>query len=198
MIICMDELFRIEVVQQSNDKNKVRFNDPLEVRFWAKKFNIRPSDLLVAFGYYMLQVLRMRVQHSVQTQTLNGYRMAVLYRRLSKKYRKKQPKNTDKFWVDTDFLIKSIRVWRDPVYKTKVYFGIPKSILHPESKTPVYKLFKFLEFGTKRKGKQIIPPRPLIYPHLKFILVNKSSYWAYFIKLLMEKKITLKAFGGKN
>lgn len=195
----MDELFRVEVVQQSKDPKKVRFNDPLEVRFWAKKFNIRPSDLLVAFGYYMLQVLRMRVQHSVQTQTINGARMSILYRRLSKKYRKKQPKNTDKFWVDTDSLIKSIRVWRDSTYKTKVYFGIPKSLKHPEPPhVEMFKIFKWLEFGTKRDGKQIIPPRPLIYPHLRFILVNKDSYWAYFIKLLIEKKITLKAFGGKN
>lgn len=198
MIIAMDELFRLEIVQKSKDPQKVRFSDPHEVAFWAQYFGLKyPSDLLVAFGYYMLRVLRLRVQHSVETQTLNGYRMSILYRQLSRKYRKKNPKNTDKFWLDTEFLIDSIRVWRDPTRITKVYFGIPKNIIHPESKVEARLIFRWLEFGTKKNGRQIIPPRPLIYPHLKFVLAHKTDYWVYFIKLLIDKKITLKAFARK-
>lgn len=192
MIIEMSELFRLEIVQQSNDKRKIRFNDPHEVKMWAKYFNVTPTELLTAFGFYLLRLLKMRVQHSVETQTIDGMKMAYIYRRLSKHYKKKQPKNTDKFWIDTEFLIRSVRVWRDPQYKTKVYFGIPKSIKHPESKLPAYVLFKFLEFGTKRNGKQIIPPRPLIYPHMRFLLARKADYWVYFIKLLIDGKIYFK------
>lgn len=191
----MNELFRLEIVQKSQDPKKIRFQDPHEVKFWATYFGLKyPSDLLVAFGYYMLQVLKLRVQHSVETQTIDGRRMSLLYKQLSKKYKKKNPRSTDKFWIDTEFLINSIRVWRDPARVSKVYFGIPKNILHPESKVEAYKIYKYLEFGTKKHGKQIIPPRPLIYPHLRFIIANKGDYWIYFIKLLMDKKITLKAF----
>lgn len=198
MIIEMDRLFRLEIVQKSQDPEKIKFNDPNEVKFWATYFGLKhPSDLLVAFGYYMLRIVKMRVQHSVQTQTINGYSMRSLYRQLSKKYRKKIKQNANKFWIDTHFLIDSLRVWRDPARKTKVYFGIPKNILHPESKVEAYKIFKWLEFGTRKHGKQIIPPRPLIYPHLKFVLVNKETYWLYFIKLLAEKKISIKAFARK-
>lgn len=191
MIVCLTDVFRVEIVQQSKDPKKVRFSDPNEVRMWAKYFGVAPSDLLVAFGFYIMRVLKARVQHSVETQTIDGMRMSRLYKRISSKKRGK-PQNKDKFWIDTDFLIKSMRVWRDTRNKTKVYIGIPKNIKHPSSGEKAYKIFRWLEFGTKRGGKQIIPPRPLIYPHFAYILHRKSDYWVYFIKLLIDGKITFK------
>lgn len=189
MVVEMDRMFKLHIVKKSDDPSKLKPLDPYELKQWSEVFGVYPSDMLISFCFYLMRVLKMRVQHSVETQTINGQSMKKLYTHLSLKYKKINPEKTGRFWEDTEFLISSIKVWQTS--SRKVMFGIPKHILHPTSKIPAYKLFRYLEFGTKRNGKQIIPPRPLIYPHFKFILDNILQYWCYFIKLLNDKKIRL-------
>lgn len=192
MIVNVSEIFRFEMWQQSTNKDKQAFDDPYEVRKWAKYFNINPpSNLLVAYCFYLLECLKKRVEHSVQTQRIDGIKMQSIYKQLSPNYKKINKNNKGKFWIDTEFLISSIKIWQDS--KRKVYFGIPQSIKHKSSGVPAYLIFRWLEFGTKNSlGKYIIPPRPLIYPHLSFILQHNSDYWARFIILIMQGKIELK------
>lgn len=189
MIIEMDKLFKVHIVKKSDDPSKLKPLDPYELYQWSKMFGVNPSDMLISFCFYLMRVLKLRVQHSVETQTINGQSMKKLYTHLSLKYKKINPKKTGRFWEDTEFLIGSIKVWQTST--RRVMFGIPRNIYHPTSRVPAYKLFHYLEFGTRRNGKQIIPPRPLIYPHLKFILDNIQSYWLMFINLLKSRKITL-------
>ena len=188
MIVEMDKVFKLHIVIKSDDSNKVTFQDPYEVRIWSDYFGVRPKDLLAAFCFYILRVLKLRVQHSIETQTINGRTMKSLYTELSLKYKKQNPKNIGRFWKDTEFLMNNIKVWHTDTGRTM--FGIPKNIRHP-SGVEAYKLFYWLEFGTKRKGKQIIPPRPLIIPHFRFIIQNISEYWKSFIQLLLSGKLKI-------
>lgn len=186
----MDKIFRLRVAINPKNNKTIKLSDPNEVYIWADYFGMQPKELLASFTFYMMRVLKLRVHHSIETQTIDGRGMRVFYKELSLKTKKKNPKNEGRYWKDTEFIMNSMQVWLSP--RNEVMFGIPKHILHPESKTPAYLIFLFLEKGTKKNGKQIIPPRPLIIPHLQFILKRIDDYWVYFINLVLSKKIEIK------
>lgn len=180
MILSMDGIFKISLVKDASVyKNRIGFEDPHEVERTAKEAGITPEMLLIQFSFYLLHILRLRVMNSIETQTINGMSMRMLYRRLSLKYKKQEPKNTGRFWKDTEFLMNSIKVFKQDGH---IKFGIPRQIKHPTNGTPAYLIFRYLEGGTRNKqGKVIIPPRPLILPHLKFMVANIIVYYNYFV-----------------
>lgn len=185
----MNGVFRYRLHVQSIYPERQTYKDPYQVRRWARYFNMNPSDLIASFCFYLLEVLKKRIAFSVETQTIDGRSMKSIFKELNPHYKKQNPKNKDKFWYDTEFLIRSLRVW---AYNNEIFLGIPKHIKHPTSGTPAYLIFQWLEFGTKTKtGKRAIPPRPIIMPHLRFILKRTDVYFIYFIKLCMEKQIVL-------
>lgn len=190
MIINMWGLFNYDIVHKPDPKNK----DPYSVRSWARYFRITTHDLIASYSFYLLQVLKKRVAFSVETQTMDGVSMKSIFKQLNPNYKKRNQKNKDKFWYDTEFLISSMRVWQSTYNgKQRINLGIPKDIKHPTSGTPAFLIFKYLEFGTRTKsGKRAIPPRPIITPHLRFILKNTDTYFFYFIKLCVDGKIKLK------
>lgn len=176
----MEEVFRL----------RSKAPDPLSLKTWAVYMNTQPEKLLAAYSFYLLQIVKKRVAFSVETQTIDGRAMRSIFKELNPNYKKKNIKNKDKFWYDTQFLIDSLKVWR---YNGVIYLGIPKYIKHPDSGTPAYKIFRYLEFGTKdRTGKQIIPARPLIYPCLRFVINRNKDYWYYFLNLVINGKIKLR------
>lgn len=209
MLIVMDDVFRLSFTQTSKfpntrrlrfgrnkDLNHRKFHDPYQLHLWAERFNMSSNDLLASFSFYLLRVLRLRVQHSIQTQSISGISMKSLYDALSIKYKKKRIENKNKFWIDTGCLMDSITVWRDSNGKTN--FGIPRNLMHESGDVEMYKIFHWLEFGTKKNGKQIIPPRPLITPHWRFIMKNIPAFWNQFLKLVTTRKINLRAYAGKQ
>lgn len=186
MRIMMDGLFKVNISSPTLSK------DPYQAQRWARYFNLSTRDLIASYSFYLLEVLKKRVAHSVETQTIDGESMRSVFQQLNPHYKKKNKANKDKFWYDTEFLISSMRVWQDD--SNRINLGIPKHIKHPTSKTPAYLIFKYLEFGTKTKtGDTAIPPRPIISPHLRFMLKNTESYFLYFIQLCINGTIKLKS-----
>ena len=138
------------------------------------------------FAFYILQCLKSRIQNSVETQQVGNRSMRSLYAQLSDNYKKRKlNRNKDKFWKDTEFLIDSLRVWQ--TNQREVNLGIPENIAHPKSPhTPAYMIFQWLEFGTGS-----IPARPLIMPHLRFILNNIYDYWLHYNTETIQKMINM-------
>ena len=191
MRICMSEVFEVKIIKGTETKQTkhkvptITFTDRNEVNHWADYFGTTPQYLMISFSFYILQVLKMRVKFCVQTQKLLGVDMNRLYQQLSKDYqRQKVKKNRNKFWRNTSFLVNYMRVWYD---KHKVWFGIPENLYHPNTHTKAYKIFEYLEFGTR-----YIPPRPLIYPNLHFIIQNINHYWQRYLSLVNADKISIK------
>lgn len=138
---------------------------------------ITSQGLQQDFAKYLAIILQQRVQRSVDTQAIGRRPMRSLYKPLSSKYRaRKIPLNRDKFWINTDYLIKNLSVWRRGGI---INVGYRPRQLHPESKTPLSDIIKYLEEGTETG----IPPRPLFTPHAIFIRKNISRYFDAYLRL---------------
>lgn len=178
MVICMNDVFKQEL-----STSKI---DNLSLKRKAKELNLSESRLLAEFSFYLLYVLRLRVKHSIETQTIDGMSMRSLYKQLSPTYKKFNKNNAGRFWKDTEWLMDNMQVWFNRI-TGNVHLGIPENIKHPNSNTKAQDIFKYLEFGTKDKsGKVKIPARPLIYPHLTFMLNNINTYFSKYLELRSE------------
>lgn len=187
MVIQMDTLFRVRLTVDSKTHTAGNItSDPHEVKRWARYFQCKPKELLAVFSFYLLEVTRQHIYHSIETQTLFGVPMKELYPALAKNQQKKNKENLGRFWKDTEFLMNALQVWDDGRH---LNLGIPRGIAHPTSdKVDAQDLFIWLELGTTRG----IPPRPLILPILRFILKRKEGYWNYFLQLATTGKINIK------
>lgn len=182
----MYKVFRLGVYQRTTKtSNVVTFDDPYEVRKWAKTLGVSSKDLIFSYSVYLLQVLRLRVQESVKKQKIGRKSMKSLYKPLSKNYRKKNKDSVGKFWIDTGELIMSMKVWS--AGENSIKLGIPLYHKLPKSDTPTHMLYNYLEFGTDR-----IPARPLIHPNLQFLLKNTKVYFTHFLDLVVKGKIVIR------
>lgn len=131
------------------------------------------------FTRYMAIIIVNRIKHSVQTQTVGGKSMKSKYKPLSKSYNKSKPKRTQgKFWINSDYLIKNIKVFKRG---SSWNIGYPKIIRHPSGKdVPAHDILVFLEKGTKNG----VPARPLITPTLKIVAKNLDGYFWHWVKLM--------------
>ena len=158
----------------------------------AKLYHVDPEAVTVAFGRYLVEVIRERVRWSVQTQTVGHRAMKAIYKPLSESYKKRKvPANRDKFWVNTDFLIRHLRVWK---HSGQIYLGYPKHVMHPETKDrkkPVWAalIMMWLEHGTSRT-----PARPLFTPVVDLISKNIGSYFEHFFRGVMSRNSTFLRF----
>lgn len=153
----------------------------------ASVFSVPLDSVVLAFARYLAAVLRERVQWAVKTQMVNSKPMKAIYKPLNPRYqRTKVPRNRDRFWINTDFLIKSLRVWK---YSGEVYLGYPATVLHAAKRT-VYAadIMGWVEGGTKNAdGSERMPSRPLFRPIVGFLSKNIKSYWIHFSRRLKSK-----------
>lgn len=182
----MFKVFRLKIQQTTkiHADDRIVFSDPYEIRKWAGTFGLTNKELVANFSWYFLRVLRLRVQSSVDTQSIGSRSMSSLYKPLSKNYKKKNKMSEGMFWRDWGTLIDSMTVWEEGGV---IYLGIPLDKKLSDGRTPVHMLYRWLEFGTKT-----IPARPLIHPHLRFIMANIKDYFSHFTNLVLSGKIRLK------
>lgn len=83
-----------------------------------------------------------------------------------------------KMWEATSLLKTSLTYY---VRGNSYVVGVNEALLYPGSNVPVYKVIRWLEFGTSR-----IPARPLFRPVRNRIQRNMRNYWEEF---LFEKGI---------
>lgn len=153
----------------------------------AKVFGVDPDAIMFGFGRYLVEVIREKVRWAVQTQTVAGRPMKAIYKPLSERYKnRKVPVNRDKFWVNTDFLISNLRVWR---YRGQLYLGYPKHVVHPETKDrkkPVWAalIMMWLEHGAPGAN---VPARPLFSPIVGQISKNIGQYFDHFYRGVVSR-----------
>lgn len=144
-------------------------------------------SVVAAFAMYLAELLRQKVKHCVKTQMIAGVPMKTVYKELSEQWKKrKNPRHKDDFWVNTEFLIRSLRIWRKG---SDIYMGHPPTVLHPESKKAGQRvsaahIMLWLERGTNDG----IPARPLFTPIVKSISRNIDGYWRHFYDGVKARK----------
>lgn len=82
-------------------------------------------------------------------------------------------------WESTTQLKNSVQVMGEG--SSTITIGWDKRTLHKTSKIPLYKLARYMEYGTRR-----IPPRPLFRYLLEYISKNISRYWKKFVKTFLN------------
>jgi len=119
----------------------------------AKKYKVNPSRLLDAFSLRVAQVYKRMLVNTIKSQRLGRVALSRLFPPLSPAYKKRKVYiHRNDFWVNTERLVKNIRVWK---FKGERLIGIPKNVYYPNG-TPVVDVANYLENGTR-----VIPPRPL-------------------------------------
>jgi len=83
-------------------------------------------------------------------------------------YKKKKSFST-RIWERTGLLKKSITYWRE---EDKWVVGIDKYLRYPDTNVPVYKVCRYMEYGTSK-----MPPRPLFRPLQRYISRHIRRFW---------------------
>lgn len=149
----------------------------------ANEFDTTPEYIMRLFVRYLGALIVHRIQQSVKTQTINGRPMKLLYKPLSEKYNNSKPaKFKDKFWINSDFLIKNLQMWQ--LKSGDLYIGYRHNRIHPKSKTTVRDIMMFVERGTKN-----MPPRPLFTIIVRGIAKNITSHLERFIMGIQQGKV---------
>ena len=141
---------------------------------------LKQSDIEAYFTLYLANLIKQRIKNSIRFQKVNGIPMRKLYEPLSETYNKGKPSNTrNKFYRNTDWLYHNIKVYK---YRGQYWIGFTKFQKHGNDKALAQDILAWNEMGTK-----FIPARPLIRPHLRFIMQNLTAYWETFSKLLLKQ-----------
>lgn len=129
------------------------------------------EDLLDDFAKYIANIYRDQVVEAINSQRYRG-----TWEPLSPEYAEFKRKKglSTKIWEATKYLKESIDVWRLRDYYV---VGVKRNVMYPNSKTPVYKVVRWLEFGTSK-----IPARPLFMPIKRSISSNIRTYWDKFLR----------------
>lgn len=137
----------------------------------------REGTLENAFSMYVAYLIVKKVQGGVRLQQVNGQPMKSVYKPLSKAYNKSKPKATqDKFWKNSDYLIKHLKIWRN---RASIFVGYPYSAKHPDNRSNLTNVMKYNEFGTK-----LIQARPLFKPIISNIIKNPNLVLTGFLKTI--------------
>jgi len=172
-LININSVVTYNPLSKNTSKNRYRLD---KISDLANQENIDVDDLLKDFAIYLSNVIKLRLQNAVKKQKIGNKPMKNLYKPLSPSYAKrKTPKNKDKFWIDTGFIIKNLRVYRAGRYGD-IYIGFPRNVRHPKSKTRLYKIIMWLERGTKKQ-----PARPLIKPTVVLVSKNIAVYFNHYM-----------------
>lgn len=151
-------------------KNKNRFFKLDEIAF---EYDIEVYELQKMFAMYLAKIIAIRVQEAIKTQKINGKSMNFTYAPLSSSYKKKKVvKNRDKFWINTEFIVKNLRVYRAGRYGD-IYIGFPQNVKHPTNNTKVQDIMMYNE-----------AKRPLFKPTLQFVSKRLGGYFNAFLKNL--------------
>ena len=155
---------------KQTSKNKNRFYKLDEI---ASEYDIEVFELQKMFAMYLARIVAIRVQEAIKTQKINGKSMNSAYAPLSSSYNKKKvAKNKDKFWINTEFVVKNLRVYRAGRYG-EIYIGFPQNVKHPSNNTKVQDILMYNE-----------KKRPLFKPTLQFVSKRLGGYFNAFLKTL--------------
>ena len=156
------------------------FRQTSRIKELCELTNLQRADIEAYFTLYLANLIKQRIKNSIRFQKVNGIPMRRLYEPLSETYNKNKPSNTrNKFYRNTDWLYNNIKVYR---YRGQYWIGFTKFQRHGDSNALAQDVLAWNEMGTK-----FIPARPLIRPHLRFIMQNLTSYWETFSKLLLKQ-----------
>lgn len=139
----------------------------------------REGTLENAFSMYLAYLIVKRVQEAVKLQQLNGVPMKTLYKPLSNSYNKSKPKQTqDKFWKNSDYLIKNLKIWRN---RASIYLGYHYSAKHPSNGANITDVMKYNEFGTKK-----MQARSLFKPVVQLVIKNSDIVVQSFLSTIKK------------
>ncbi len=146
------------------------------------KGKITPEYVQQDFALYLAGILKLRIKHSIDTQSLGKVSFKSIYKPLSKDYKAtKVRRNRDKFWVNTEHLVNNITVWRTGKI---VRIGFKGKAYYPGTRLRVLQVVMWMERGTKNKdGSEKMPPRPLFLPHARMMSKNVGAYFDKYAEL---------------
>lgn len=129
------------------------------------------QKLLGQFAHYIADIYVEELVDAVNSQKYEGK-----WEPLTPEYKawKVSQGLSSKIWEATSLLKDSISVWRSG---SAWVVGIEKNIRYPGSNVPVYKVARWMEYGTSR-----MPPRPLFRPVKDHIQRNMRSHWNDFLR----------------
>lgn len=169
-LINITKITKYSPLFKQTSKNKSRF---LKLDEIAYKYDIEVYELQKMFAIYLARIIAMRVQEAIKTQKINGKSMKSIYTPLSSSYKNtKVTKNKNKFWINTEFLVKNLKVYRAGRYGD-IYIGFPKNVKHPTNDTRVQDIMMYNE-----------AKRPLFKPILRFVSKRLDKYFNAFISNL--------------
>jgi len=158
----------------------------------AREYGVTPERVMKEFTLFLAVLIRRHIQNAVKTQKIAGRKMKYAYKPLSSRYNQTKPdKYKDKFWINSDFLIKNLKVWQ--LKKGDVYIGYRNNAVHKgtpyksgQKRVKASDLMVYLERGTKK-----IPPRPLFTVIIRNIAKNIFFYLEMFVKNVRKGNIRL-------
>lgn len=128
------------------------------------------EKLLGQFAKYIAEIYRDELIAAINSQRYKGQ-----WEPLSKEYLEYKRRHglSDKTWEATELLKNSISAYRS---NNKWVVGINPYIKYPGTKTYVYKVARWMEYGTSN-----MPARPLFRPVKKLITSRMRKYWHAFL-----------------
>jgi len=160
-----------------NTKGTRRILD--DISDMAYDLNVPQEKILYMFAKFLAETVKHRIKVSVDKQQVLGKPMKSVYKPLNNNYKKRKvPKNRNKFWVNTGFLVKNLKVYQA---RGTLYVGYPKYVKHKSSNVNMQMLISFLEKGTKKQ-----PPRPLITPIVRSISKHIDELYDMFKRELVK------------
>lgn len=155
------------------------FRQKTKIKDLCDELGINRERMEAYFALYLSNLIKARIKRSILIQKVNGKPMRLIYEPLSKEYQKrKTPENRNKFYLNTGWMYENIKVYR---YGGKYYIGFPKWQRHKYSKAKASDILSWNELGTSKA-----PARPIVEPHLRFVMKHLSEYWDNFEKLMTK------------
>lgn len=129
------------------------------------------EKILGKFAHYIANIYRDELVKAINTQRYSGRWEPLTPDYLA--WKRAQGMSTY-IWECTSLLKDSISVWRSG--KSWVV-GVNRRIRYPESEVPVYRVVRWMEFGTSK-----MPARPLFGPTKRLIQGRMRKYWTRFLQ----------------
>lgn len=204
ILINVSKAIKYLPMSRNTNKNRQRYDILYDI---AVSNNTNIDKIEIDFAIYLANILKLRVEHAIKTQKINGIPMSAIftkkgvntitelsskndkagtsmskiYQKLSDSYNKsKNPINKDKFWTNTGELVKKLKVWKS---SKGVNVGFPPNARHTKSqysksRAKLDDIVKWMEYGTKK-----MPARPLFTAVVSHISKNIDVYFVHFIQL---------------
>lgn len=127
--------------------------------------------LLTAFSYYVAEIYVQELVDAVNSQRYKGK-----WEPLTEDYLEYKRRNhlSTNIWEATSLLKESITVYRS---NNSYVVGVDRNLKYPHSNVKVYKVIRWMEFGTSR-----MPARPLFAPVKRKLERNMRKIWETFLE----------------